>query len=78
MSLMAELQYWSRGKCIYYWFGNAYGLTGKKDKAGRPLAIYLGGEQQVKEALKKGVSLGKKVLDEILKREAESSKVKGA
>jgi hypothetical protein len=53
MMLMFELQYYSPGRQIYYWFGEAFGLTGKYE-GGREILLYLGTEAQAKEALVNG------------------------
>ena len=67
--LIGDLQYWSSGHQIYYWFGEAYGLTGKTDEHGRPSSIYLGTESQVKEALANGIPSKYSVVNRILDRE---------
>lgn len=51
--LMSELQYYSPGRCIYYWFGDAYGIIQSGNNAGK--LLYLGGEAEVKEALRQGI-----------------------
>lgn len=53
--LMSELQYYSPGRCIYYWFGEAYGIIHSSKDDGN--LLYLGSEFEVKEALRLGLSL---------------------
>lgn len=73
MTLMSELQYWSPGHRIYYWFGEAYGLTGKYE-GGRALSIYMGTEAQVKEALTNGEGSIHPTKNRILDRERALAK----
>lgn len=73
MTLMSELQYWSPGRRIYYWLGEAYGLTGKYE-AGRALLVYMGTEEQVKEALANGKRSIHPLKNKILNRERALAK----
>lgn len=76
--LIKDLQYWSPGHQIYYWFGEAYGFTSKTDENGRPLVIYLGTESEVKEALVNGRRSKRSIVNRIIDRErALSVKDKG-
>jgi hypothetical protein len=68
MALSNELQYWSPGGQIYYWFGKAYGLTGKEQQS-RRLAVYMGTESQVKEALSNGRRSVHPIVNKTLDRE---------
>jgi hypothetical protein len=65
---MSELQYYSPGRQIYYWFGHAFGLTGKRE-GGRDILLYLGTEAQVKEAIANGKRSVHKQKNRILDRE---------
>ncbi len=69
--LMSELQYYSPGRCIYYWFGEAFGIIQSGKNKG--CAIYMGSEAEVKEALVSGKQSNRRLEDEILKRERELS-----
>jgi hypothetical protein len=53
--LMSELQYQSPGRCIYYWFGDAYGIIQSGTNAGN--LVYLGSEAEVKESLRSELHL---------------------
>jgi len=50
--LMSELQYYSLGWQIYYWFGSAYAVIRSGDK---PHLKYIATEAKVKEALANGI-----------------------
>lgn len=76
MTLMSELQYWSPGHRIYYWFGEAYGLT-RKHESGRALLVYMGTEAQVKEALANGKQSVCRAKNKILDRERALAKKRG-
>ena len=52
MALMSELQYYSPGKQIYYWFADAFGVL--KPEGGYGSLLYLGTKAQVSEALASG------------------------
>jgi hypothetical protein len=72
--LMSELQYWSPGKCIYYWFGDAYGIIQSGENAGK--SLYLGSETDVKEALSQDTDLSSskpRLAKQILKAEKSKS-----
>jgi hypothetical protein len=74
---MTELQYYSPGRQIYYWFGYAFGLTGKHEGS-RDILLHLGTEAQVKEALANGKRSVHKQKNKILDRErALVKKLKG-
>lgn len=72
MANMAELQYYSPGRQIYYWFGDAFGLTGKQE-AGRAILLYMGSEAQIKNALFKGIRSQYPTKNEILDRELKAA-----
>lgn len=71
---MSELQYQSPGRCIYYWFGDAYGVIQSRENAGK--LLYLGSESEVKEALNQGIDVSSskpRLAKQILKAEKAKS-----
>jgi hypothetical protein len=68
MTAMDKLQYYSPGRWIYYWFGEAFGVL-IPHKAGDATLRYLGKEAEVKRALITGTHLADPVADLIFQRE---------
>jgi len=66
--LMTEMQYYSPGRHIYYWFGKAFGIIRAKNRE-QTLAVYLGTESQVVEALNNGKRSMRPVVNKILDQE---------
>lgn len=70
MTLMKDLQYYSPGRRIYYWFGSAFGLTGKQCPTWKhEILVYLGTEEQVKDSLLNGKRSIRPIVNKILDRE---------
>ena len=67
--LMSELQYYSSGWQIYYWFGSAYGVIHNGEN--KTYLKYIHTEQNVKEALVNGARSVRPWVNEILDRERE-------
>jgi hypothetical protein len=67
MARMDELQYYSPGRWIYYWFGEAFGVL--RPEGGDGCLLYIGTEVQVKNALNKGIRSVNARKNEILDRE---------
>jgi hypothetical protein len=68
MTAMDKLQYYSPGRWIYYWFGEAFGVL-IPHKAGDATLRYLGKEAEIKRALITGTQLADQVGNLILQRE---------
>ena len=66
--LMNELQYYSPGRQIYYWFGSAYAIIRNGNKT---YLKYIATEAKVKEAFINGTSSVRPWVNEILDRELE-------
>ena len=73
MTLMSELQYWSPGYRIYYWFDAAYGLTGKVEQ-GRESLVYMGAKAEVQDTLTNGKRSVRPIVNKILNRERALAK----
>jgi hypothetical protein len=65
---MSELQHHSPGRQIYYWFGDAFGITGNKE-AGHDILLYMGTKERVEQALFDGKRSKHPKKNEILDRE---------
>lgn len=70
--VMSELQYYSPGKQIYYWFGDAFGITGAQE-AGHDVLLYMGSEAKVTDALLNGKRSKYPAKNEILDRELSAA-----
>ena len=66
--LMSDLQYYSLGRQIYYWFGGAYAVI---RNGGKTYLKYIATEAKVKDALANGIKSRRPWVNEALEWERE-------